>query len=86
MERHAARAELAAELRDDAEAAGVVAAFGDLDVGRGARRGEDARRLVGVEVVGQRGGGAVPGGAGEAALLLAEVAFGARCDLVVLDA
>ena len=31
--RHAARAELAAELRDDAEAAGVVAAFGDLDVG-----------------------------------------------------
>ena len=31
--RHAAGAELAAELRDDAEAAGVVAAFGDLDVG-----------------------------------------------------
>ena len=30
---HAAGTELAAELRDDAEAAGVVAAFGDLDVG-----------------------------------------------------
>jgi hypothetical protein len=29
--RHAARAELAAKPRDDAEAAGVVTAFGDLD-------------------------------------------------------
>ena len=37
-----AGAELAAELRDDAEAAGVVAAFGDLDVGGGAWRGQDA--------------------------------------------
>jgi hypothetical protein len=75
--RHAARAELAAQLRDDAEAAGVVAAFGDLDVGRGARRGEDARGLVGVEVLGQGGGGAVPVLRGRSGLLFAEVAFGA---------
>ena len=63
----AARTELAAQLGDDAEAAGVVAAFGDLDVGRGASGGEDARGLVGVEIFGQRGGGAGPCGAGEAA-------------------
>ena len=68
--------ELAAELRDDAEAAGMVAAFRDLDVGRGARGGEDARGVVGVEIGGEGRGGAVPGGAGETALLLAEVAFG----------
>ena len=74
---HAARAELAAQLRDDAEAAGMIAAFGDLDVGGGARRGEDARGLVGVEVAGKGGGSAVPGLAGEAAGLLAGVAFGA---------
>ena len=74
--RHAARTELAAKLRDDAEAAGVVAAFGDFDVGGGAGGGEDARCRVGVEVFGEGSGGSVPGGAGEAALLLAEVAFG----------
>ena len=55
----------------------MIAAFGDLDVGAGAGRGEDARGEVGVEVLGERGGGAIPGGSGEAALLLAEVAFGA---------
>ena len=74
----AAGAELAAELRDDAEAAGVVAAFGDFDVGGGARGGEDAGGFVGVEVGGEGGGGAVPGVAGEAAGGFAGVAFGAE--------
>src|SRR6185437_15204860 len=78
-------AELAAELRDDAEAAWVVAALGDLDVGAGAGRGEDARCSVAVKVLGESGGGPVPGGAGEAALPLAEVALGAVGRLAVLD-
>ncbi len=77
---HAARAELAAQLRDDAEGAGMVAALGNLDVGRGARRRQDAWGCVGVEVAGQGGGGAVPGLAGEAAGLLAGQAFGAGGD------
>ena len=47
-----AGAKLAAELRDDAEAAGMVASLSDLDVGRGAGSGENARRLVVVEVGG----------------------------------
>ena len=75
---YAAGAELAAELGDNAEAAGMIAAFGDLDVGAGAWSGEDARGLVGVEVFGEGGGGSVPGSAGEAALLFAGVAFGAE--------
>ena len=78
---HAPRTELAAQLRDDAEGAGVVAAFGDLDVGGGARRGEDARSRVVVEVVGERGGGPIPGLAGEAAGLLAGETFGAEGDV-----
>ena len=41
-----ARAVLAADLRDDAEGAGVVAALGDLDVGEMVRREADARRRV----------------------------------------
>ncbi len=73
----AAGAELAAELGDDAEGAGVIAAFGDLDVGGGAGGGEDAGCGVGVEVVGEGGGGAVPGLAGETAGGEAGVAFGA---------
>src|SRR6516225_4184133 len=36
----------AAQLRDDAERAGVVAAFGDLDVSLMLGRGDDARREV----------------------------------------
>jgi hypothetical protein len=47
-----AGAKLAAELRDDAEAAGMVASLSDLDVGRGAGSGENARRLVVIEVGG----------------------------------
>ncbi len=47
-------AERAAILRDDAEAARVVAALGNLDVSEVARRGEHARRKVVVEI-GDRG-------------------------------
>ena len=75
---HAAGTELAAELGDDAEGTGVVAAFGDFDVGGGSGRGEDAWGGVGVEVVGEGGGGSVPGLAGETAGLFAGVAFGAE--------
>ncbi len=39
-----AAAELAAILRNHAESAGMVAAFGDLDVGEVAGRGQNARR------------------------------------------
>ncbi len=46
----AAAAEAAAELRDDAEAAGMVAALVDLDVGVMARRRQQARRQVMVEI------------------------------------
>src|ERR1022692_3763069 len=35
-----ARAELAAQLGNDAKTAGMIAAFGDFDVGGGARRGQ----------------------------------------------
>ena len=50
----AARAEFAAQVGNDAEAAGVVAALGDFDVGRGARRGEEARGGFVVEIGGQQ--------------------------------
>ncbi len=43
-------AKLAAVLRDHAEGAGMVAAFGNLDVGEVARSGQDARGEVVVEV------------------------------------
>src|SRR6185437_9758486 len=75
--RDATRTTLAAKLRDDAKATGMVAAFSDLDVSAGAGSRKNARCGVAVEILGQRGGGSVPGGAGEAALLLAEVALGA---------
>ena len=58
----AAAAEGAAQLRDDAERARMVAAFGDLQIGRGARRRDQARQKVvlgfGFEV---RANGAPPG-------------------------
>ena len=72
----APRAEFTAQLRDDAETAGMIATFGNLDIGGGARRGEDARRLVAVKIAGKGGGGTVPGIAAEPALLFAEIAFG----------
>ncbi len=56
-----ARAELAAQLRNDAEGARMVAAFGNLDVGGVAGRGQDARRVIVVKIVGEIGDGAIPG-------------------------
>ena len=72
------RAKLSAKLGNDAEAAGMIAAFGDFDIGGGSRRGQHARRVVVVKIVGQVGDGAVPGIAGEAALLAAMIALGPR--------
>src|SRR5437660_12481265 len=71
-------AELSSKLRNDAEAAGMIAAFGDFDIGRGSRRGQHAGRMVVVKVVGQVGDGAVPGIAREAPLCAAMVPLGPR--------
>ena len=70
-----ARAEFAAQLRDDAERAGMIAAFGDLDVGRVFRRGQETRRVVVVEIVRQIGDGAIPLGARETSGFFAGRAF-----------
>ena len=56
----AARTELAAQLRNDAEGAGMIAALGDLDVRHVSRRGENARRGLVVKIVGQIADCAVP--------------------------
>jgi len=82
---HRPRAELAAQLGDDAEAAGVVASLGDLDVGRRSRRSQNARRLVAVEILGQSGGCAVPLFARESALPLAQIALSARLRNLLAD-
>ena len=83
------RAELAAQLRDDAEAARMVAALGDLDVGRRARRGEDARRRFVVEILRQRMQSRPAHCRGEKRPdAFARIAFGAaalRAVLVLLD-
>ncbi len=80
----AAGAEFAAQVGDDAEGAGVVAALGDFDVGRGFGRGQEARGGFVVEIGGQQVGCALPGVAAEAALLFAVVAFGrGKCVLVI---
>ena len=70
--------EFAAQLGNDAEAARVIAALGNLDVGGVARRREDARGAVVVEIVGKIGNRAIPGITGEAALLGADITFGSR--------
>ncbi len=59
----------------------MVAALGDLDVGRGFWRGQEAGSGFVVEVGGQQVGCALPVVAAEAALLLAVVAFGAGFSL-----
>ena len=74
----APRAELAAQLRNDAERAGMIAAFGDLDVSRVLRRGQQARRVLVVEIVGQVGDGAVPGVAWRSGRVRGGIAFGTR--------
>ena len=80
----AAGTEFAAQVGDDAEGAGVVAAFGDFDVGRGFGRGEEARGGFVVEIGGQQVGCALPVVAAEAALLFAQVAFGAELRAVIV--
>ena len=56
----AARTKLAAQLGNDAESAGMVAAFGNLDVRHVAGRGENARRGVVVKIVGKVADGSIP--------------------------
>ena len=77
---HAARAELAAKLRDNAEAARMVAAFGNLDVRAGAGRGQDARRRIVIQVFRQRRRRTIPGLAGKASGLLPRDALSAKHD------
>ena len=72
----APRAKLTAKLRNDAEGAGMVATLGDFDISRIAGRGQDSRRAIVVEIVGQIGDSAVPGIALEAALFAAMIALG----------
>ena len=69
------RAEFAAQVGDDAEGAGVVAALGDFDVGRCARRREKPRGLFVIEICGQGRRCTGPGVAAEAACAFAAVAF-----------
>ena len=69
------RAELAAQLRDDAERAGMIAAFGDLDIGGVFRRCQQTRRVLVVEIVGQIGDGAIPFVAGETSGFFTRRAF-----------
>ena len=61
-------AEFSAQVGDDAEGAGVVAALGDLDVGRGFGGGQEARGGFVVEIGGEQMGCALPVVAAEAAL------------------
>ena len=74
----AARAKLAAKLRNNAERAGMIAALGNLDVGRVLRRRQNARGVLVVEIVRQIGDGAVPIILGESSGSLASIAFGTR--------
>ena len=55
-----ARAKLAAQLRNDAEGAGVVAALGDLDIRHVLRCGQNAGRVLIVKIVGQVADSAAP--------------------------
>src|SRR5262249_42539398 len=74
----AARAEFAAQLRNDAEAARMIAALGNLDVGGCFGSGEHTRRGLVVKIVRKIGYGAIPLRAGEASSSLAGTALGAR--------
>src|SRR3974377_535993 len=76
----AARAELAAQLRNDAERAGMIAALGDLDVSRVLRSGQQARGVLVVKIVGQVGDSAVPAVFREASGGFAGVALRARVE------
>src|SRR5437868_1515116 len=76
-----ARTKLSTELRNDAEAAWMIAAFSDLQVRRSRTRGEQPRRALVVEIVGQIGDGSIPICTREAPGSLASFAFGTRVGL-----
>src|SRR6185437_11907924 len=71
----ASRTKFAPQLRDDAEAARMITAFGNLDVRRCFRRRKHARRVFVIEVIRQIGNSAVPFRAGKASALLARQPF-----------
>src|SRR4051812_46568427 len=72
------RAELPTQLRDDAEAARMVAAFRDLQVCRISSRSQHARGVLAHQVIRKAGDGAFPFFTAEAPSLLSRRAFGAR--------
>src|SRR5262249_9179016 len=61
-------AELAAQLRNNAESAGMITALGDLDISRVARCSQNSRCRLIVEIIGQVGDCTVPGFARESSL------------------
>src|SRR5207248_11499116 len=70
--------EFAAQLRDDAKAAGMIAAFRNLDVSRGTRSGQHTRRTLVIQIIWQIGNSPVPCFTREAALRGASIAFRSR--------
>src|SRR4051812_8638686 len=72
------RAEFSPQLRDDAEAAGMVATLGDFDVGHVARRGQDSRSRFGVKIIWEVRDGAIPFVFAETSAALASVTLRAR--------
>ncbi len=68
-----ARAELATQIGDDAEAARVVASLGNLDIGGGSAGGEQAGRRFVVEIGRQQVRGALP-------VIAAETGLAVRAD------
>src|SRR6185437_7792104 len=69
------RTKFTPQLRDDAEAARMITALGNLDVRRCFRRRKHARRVFVIEVIRQIGNSAVPFRAGKASALLARQPF-----------
>ena len=74
----ATRAEFPSELRNDAEAAGMIAPFSNLDVCGMSSRGQHARRVFVIEIVRQVRNGAVPVFAGKTAMGCASFCFRTR--------
>src|SRR6185437_541948 len=72
------RAELSAKLRNDAEAARMIATFGNLQISRSLAGRKQARRVLIVKIVGQIGDRAIPIGAREAPTGLAGLSFRTR--------
>ena len=77
-----ARPKLAAQLRNDAERARMIAALRDLDVGGVSRRSQNARRGFVVEIVWQIGDCAVPTFARKTALAARASPSGRDCKML----